>query len=202
MAEISTPVPCLIAGETTSTFRIAPMYLVAFSRLLASAGADKSPGSYEAKVRRARIVAQVRAVLPSGAEAPISSLDVMSLPIPAARALIAALTEGDGKEGEILSGDGDGVATGPILYKLGVPISASDGSGSAADITELEFHASTYGQVEDVLAGTDPVEQTLALLRTVARPPALLMMPTWAIDFVSIADGVKIAEKVLPRFLG
>ena len=95
--------------------------------------------------------------------------------------------------------DGDGVDK-AIIYELGTPIKVQ----GKDPITELEFCASTYGDVEDVLTADLAVQQTALLLSTVAKPlgTSLSRLPSWAIDNITVADGVSISRDVLPRFLG
>jgi hypothetical protein len=85
-------------------------------------------------------------------------------------------------------------------FQLGKPIPTDKGN-----ITELEFQASTLGDIEEVLYRSNGNAQALALIRSVASPlgqeTTLMSMPDWAVDAISIADGVTIREQVLPRFL-
>jgi hypothetical protein len=63
--------------------------------------------------------------------------------------------------------------------------------------------AKTFGEVERVLG--EPIQQLqcVTLLRTVAKPVgvSLLTMPTWAVDQITMADGMMIMDKILPSFL-
>lgn len=103
-------------------------------------------------------------------------------------------------ECEILSGDSaDGVSE-PILVKLGSPLKMGDES-----ITELEFHAKTYGDIEAVFAEDNPAEQTILFIENVAKPITsnlkLQALPSWAVDQITPNDGIFISRFVLPRFL-
>lgn len=176
---------------------------IGFSALLALvASATRGVGSDEAElqkaVERTRFSAQVQyyagdtLVIPDAAA-------LLQLPIKLARRIRAAFAEPDSKGGKIVDPNADGI-TSPIIYVLGTPIPTDKG-----EIKELEFQASTLGEVEDVLYRTNSHEQALALIRTVAVPlgqeTTLMTMPAWAVDLISIADGVTIAQEVLPRFL-
>jgi hypothetical protein len=90
--------------------------------------------------------------------------------------------------------------TEPVLLKLGAPISGTTGSESKA-ISELEFLAKTYGDIEQVLAGTNDMERTVALIKYVAKPAGMLSLPSWAVDSIDIRDGFFIQQEILPRFL-
>lgn len=103
-------------------------------------------------------------------------------------------------EPDILSNDeADGI-TAPILVKLSQPLKTSK-----EEITELEFMAKTFGDIESACAEINPLQQTLTLISTVARPVMssmkLQMLPSWAVDQISVIDGSFIAEHVTPRFL-
>lgn len=163
------------------------------------ATAMAKPESFDARLKRVRFIRQVKYF--SGETTPIELgvEDVMKMPIPAARKISGLFDEGEGLMGEIIR-DGDGVST-PILYKLGTPIPVAQGK---PPIVELEFFASTYGELEEVLAAGDTLHQAAMLIKTVAKPVhgTLQTLPSWASDKITIADGVTLARNVLPRFLG
>ena len=124
---------------------------------------------------------------------------ISQFPIPIARAIISALDEGQGESGEVIN-DGDGVSK-PLLYRLGTPIPLAGKDAQA--ITELEFSAQTYGQIEDVLAADNDVSRAIALIKSVASAPehaSLQSLPSWAVEKLSMADGTAIMRKVLPGF--
>lgn len=152
--------------------------------------------------KRLRLRHQVRAISDSGEKLQLEDLDITQLPIVYASKLNNLITNDDDKPGEVV-GKGDGISS-PILYRLGTPIKAQTGGESAA-ITELEFMASTYGDVEEVIAENDTLGQTVALIRSVAKPlgvnDTLQRLPEWALDRFTLADAFKITEEVLPRFL-
>lgn len=117
-----------------------------------------------------------------------------------AMAILAAIDIGQGSTGEVVS-KGDGATT-PIVYKLGTPIKMKSSKGSVS-ITEIEFMANTYGQLEDVLAADNQMDKVMELMNRVAVPlgiDTLTTMPSWAIDNMTVADGVIIMRDVLPNF--
>jgi len=153
----------------------------------------------EVALQRARIRYQTH-FLSSGKRVHPTADQLSQLPAAIARKIVAALPEGQGPVGEII-GDGDG-ATAPVIYKLGTPIAMKGKDGNEIRIEELEFMASTYGEIEDILAAETEVLRTLALL-AVAKPigaPGLTVLPQWAVDRISLSDGVTIMRDVASRF--
>jgi hypothetical protein len=149
-------------------------------------------------VERARFVEQVEYYAGEKRIAPdVTAL--LQMPFKLARKIRAAFNEPDVKPGKVVDDKADGI-TSPLLFTLGTPIATDKGN-----IIELEFQAKTLGDIEDVLYRTNPHDQALALIRSVAVPlgqeTALMAMPDWATAAISIADGVAIAQEVLPRFL-
>jgi hypothetical protein len=132
----------------------------------------------------------------NGSTTPIEPDDVTMMPIPNAQMLTTHLDEDEGIVGKVTK-EGDGIST-SIVYELGTPIPVT----GKEPITELEFLASTYGDVEDVLSANDSITQTAILIATVAKPPGMLQLPSWAVDAISVGDGVTIAKLVTPHFLG
>ncbi|QIW87518.1 tail assembly chaperone [Agrobacterium phage OLIVR4] len=72
-------------------------------------------------------------------------------------------------------------------------------------ITELEFHAKTYGDIEAVFAEDNAAEQTILFIENIAKPITsnlkLQALPSWAVDQITPNDGIFISRFVLPRFL-
>ncbi|MCA1530537.1 hypothetical protein [Bradyrhizobium yuanmingense] len=176
---------------------VRPLTFQAFVDCISEAQAMKTPTSLDARVRRVRMVRQVSYHI-NGTVIPMSMEEVLKLPIPDAHKISARLDENEGIAGKIVR-DGDGIDQ-AITYELGTPIPIGQGKDP---IRELEFHASTYGDIEDVLAADNPMNQTAKLIETVARPlgTSLMQLPSWAINLISVADGVTISKEILPRFL-
>lgn len=192
-------------GDTVITsIKVAPLTYADFVAIWLSTVADNRSrkGSATALLQRKRLVHQVHFLAAEGRRVTPSDTDITQLPLGLAKQLVASLEIGEGSEGAIIV-DGDGISS-PILYKLGNPISAKM-NGKDVSITELEFSASVYGDIEDVLATDGDIPQTLELIRKVGKPIGLgsiTSLPAWAIDRLSVADGVTIMRQVLPRFLG
>jgi hypothetical protein len=177
---------------------VKPLSFQAFSDCVTEAQGMKQPKSFEARIRRLRLQRQVT-YYTNGSTAPVSMEEVLKLSIPDARVLVARLDDHEGKAGKIVR-DGDGIDK-AITYELGTPISTGQGK---EPIRELEFHASTYGDIEDVMAADNPIQQAAVLIATIAKPlgSSLTLLPSWACSAISVADGVMISREILPRFLG
>jgi hypothetical protein len=177
---------------------VRPLTFMAFAECIANAQAMTDPKSFDARLRRLRMTSQVTYYSGAGA-VPMTMTDVLKLPIPAARVITSHLDDGEGVPGKVTR-DGDGISS-SIVYELGTPIPLGQGKGH---IKELEFQAATYGDIEDVLAVDSGIQQTLALITSVAKPlgTSLSLLPSWGISQITTADGVMISRDVLPRFLG
>ncbi|MEY9493753.1 hypothetical protein [Bradyrhizobium elkanii] len=177
---------------------IRPMTFQMFVDCISEAQSMKDAKTFEAKLRRLRMVKQVSYYI-NGSVVPVSMEDVLKLPIPDARKIVAKLDDAEGKAGKIIR-DGDGIDQ-AITYELGTPIPTGQGK---PPISELEFHARTYGDIEDVMAAPDSIQQASLLIATLAKPlgTSLTLLPSWAMNLITVADGVTISRDVLPRFLG
>ncbi|MGY2987715.1 hypothetical protein [Bradyrhizobium sp. USDA 4508] len=177
---------------------VRPLTFQAFVECINEAQAMRAPTSFDARIRRVRMIRQVAYHI-NGTVVPVAMEDVLKLPIPDTHKIAAKLDENEGKPGKIIR-DGDGIDQ-AITYELGTPIPVGQGK---EPIRELEFHASTYGDIEDVMAADNAMGQTAKLIETVAKPlgSTLMQLPSWAINLISVADGVTISKEILPRFLG
>lgn len=101
----------------------------------------------------------------------------------------------------IILADGNGFEK-PILIKLGSPIGQQNTTaGENADISELEFQVKTFGQLENILSEDNNMRRAAELISHVAKPAGMLQLPTWAVDQISMQDGLFIMNEVMPRFL-
>lgn len=176
---------------------VKPVTFSGFTEYLAEASALTAPRTIDAKLRRVRLAKQVT-YYANGTVAPISMTDVLKLSIPSARKLSARLDDSQGVAGKLVR-DGDGIDK-SIVYELGTPIQVQ----GKAPIKELEFQAKLYGDIEDVMSAPTPMQQTQLLISMIAKPlgTSLMLLPSWAVDQITVADGVTIMTEVLPRFLG
>lgn len=161
--------------------------------------AASAKGKPEAALQRERILHQTHFM--SGGERVVPDLSQLStLPATVAKAIINNLDADEGPAGKVIS-EGDGIAT-PIVVKLGSPIKVKDGKGVESELAELEFMASTYGELEDVLSSVDEIGKAMALLTNIASPVGsnLPRLPGFALDRITLADGLMIMRKVCPSF--
>jgi hypothetical protein len=177
---------------------VKPLSFQSFADCISEATSMASTKSFESKLRRVRMVKQVT-YYTNGTPVPVSLEEVLMLRIPDAHKIVGLLDDGEGKAGKIIR-DGDGIEK-AITYELGTPIPMGAGKDP---ITELEFHAKTFGDIEDVMAGDNTIAQTALLISSIAKPlgTSLTALPSWALTAISVADGVTISRDVLPRFLG
>jgi hypothetical protein len=183
-----------IDGATVNTLTFSK-----YAELMREANYMPGPKPYEIKLLRLRLAKQVTYHI-NGATTTITPDETTRIPTKSVWALQAQLdTNIDVKAGRVIR-SGDGVDT-AIGYELGTPIPTGQGK---PPITELEFLAPTLGDIEDVLTAVSGMDQTLQLIKSVAKPvhTSLQALPTWAIDQITVTDGVSIAQKVLPYFLG
>lgn len=182
--------------KVIDTITVAPLTFVDLVKLWNKA--VTAPGAYEVEMQRARIGHQAH-FMSDGKRIIPDKAQLAQLPRAVAMDIIAGLENG-GEYGEVLT-EGDGITT-PVHIRLGTPIEMKDGKGNVTAIAELEFVATTYGEVEEILAADGELNKTLALLRTLAAPvgSSLTRLPAWALDRITPADGLLVMRKVLPSF--
>lgn len=181
-------------------FVVEPINFVSLVRL-GNSLVIKNPRDTSKLLQRQRIFKQVTAFNEKG-KAPFTEVELAALS-PALGKKISRATEevlDQENECEIISpDDADGVSA-PILVKLGSPLVMGSES-----ITELEFHAKTYGDIEAVLAEDNPSEMTIIFIESLAKPITsdlkLQALPSWAVEQITPNDGIFISRFVLPRFL-
>jgi len=198
-------VPLIVKGDQIVEIEVNPIGFLGFQKIAAETNSLVPAGGKKWSImnKRLRIKAQVRVINTAGVKGVLDDLEITQLPIAYANKMNTALNSGDGEPGKIINA-GDGVAT-PILFALGTAIPVQS-NNETVEIKELEFLATTFGDVEEVMAETDPLSQAVALLRSVAKPvgvnESLQRLPDFALERLKLADGFKIIDDVLPRFLG
>jgi hypothetical protein len=187
-----------VGDKAVVSVAIKPLSFVAFSGYMNDARAVKGVTA-DVALRRIRLVRQVTYSDAMGNAIPMDEAEVLRFPVAAARKILNKLDDIVGKPGSLI-GNGDGISS-VITYKLGTPIPVA--GTDKTPIEEIEFLAKNYGDVEAMFIADDPITQTLAMLRTLAKPihKTLTSMPDWAVNAISIADGVTMAQQVVPRFL-
>ena len=176
---------------------VKPLGFLSYIECIDEARTLKDPKTWEGRLRRARMLRQVEYYI-NGTAARVSALELVKLSIPSARALTSKLNDSDGALGKIIR-PGDGIDK-AIVYELGKPIPVQ----GKAPIKELEFLAKNYGDVEDIMASADPLQQVNLLITNLAKPlgTSLTVLPSWALSHITISDGLAIMQQVLPPFLG
>jgi hypothetical protein len=192
------PISWQLGDTLIDSVVIKPLTFSSFVDGILAAQITTNGKSFEARLRRIRMVRQV-SYYAGATLVQVKPEDILKMPIVASRAIIAHLDDDEGVAGKIIV-DGDGIDK-AIVYQLGTPISLGAGK---TPIKEIEFHAATYGDVEDVLAVDVQIQQALILMSTLGKPlgTSLSLLPTWAINTITVAGGITISREILPRFLG
>lgn len=189
-----------VDGENGNYFEVRVIGWTKFIEVANSVTAKTTREMFAGQLR-ARVLAQTSAFDASGAAMTFTAVELSALPPKIGKELVRACDEVLNTEGEakILTENGDGI-TSPILVKLGQPLVMGEDK-----ITELEFHAKTFGDIEMIMAHEDRGTQCVIMIETIAKPVTsnlkLQRLASWAADAVSVNDGSFIAQKVLPRFL-
>jgi hypothetical protein len=209
MNTINTEVPAFFIGEVAiKRLEIAKIGFVAFCEVgdIAADG-ESDQKKVTNRIFRERIKRQVTAYDASNNAIKFDDAAAYGIPLKHAMAIKTALSQSDANEP--IEGKpstckmlhkGDGMLT-PIHISLGSPIKT--GSEDKV-IRELEFTARNLGDLEDFVSADTSLERAVALIR-VAAPVGpnltITVLPTWAIDQISLEDGVWIMQNVVPSFL-
>jgi hypothetical protein len=197
MTSISFKTPFQIGDDIFSSATILPLTFVKFVEVTRAALAKKTAkDDFKVMLQRERIMHQVQFATGGDKKIKLDESGLTQIPYREARDIVRALDEDEVERGSIIT-EGDGIDK-PILFKLGQAIKGTAGK----EIAELEFKAGGFSEMEAVLAAADDMEQTIALLSHVAKPigASLLSLPSWALEQISLADGITIMNKVRPRF--
>ncbi|MGL5736568.1 MAG: hypothetical protein ACRCYS_17025 [Beijerinckiaceae bacterium] len=194
--------PWVVGEKKVAKVKLAPLNLVKFEEVIRNAELARTRARSDNNRKyftREKVKACLRAEDAQGNAIALTEQDVLAMP----RRYAAEITEVAGLSldppGEVI-GDGDGFKS-PILYRLGTPLKLADG-----EISELEFTMKTYGDVEDILCSENMPQQVLAALKASAKPigtgsaSTLQVLPSWAVEQMTLADGLAIGDKVLPSF--
>lgn len=192
------PISLQLADRLIDGAIVKPITFSMYSDCWTEAQGMSQPKAFDARVRRVRMLKQVDYFV-NGSVTKLTVEELLRMPIPAFHAIGAVLDTEDEETGKIIR-PGDGISQ-AITYQLGKPISLGQGKDP---ISELEFLAKTYGEIEDVLSAGHGLAQASILISTVAKPlgTSLTALPSWAITQISLSDGVTIMREVLPHFLG
>lgn len=197
-----------VDGQTIVELNVSEINFKQFCDLVDSSTIASNEQASQRKMFRARVKAQVKCKLKvangSGSVIPMTDTLLNKMPIPHAVRLKDAVNEamlsGDPENSPKLISNGDGIAT-SIHLKLGVPIKFQ---GDKPPITELEFRADVFEDLEDAILADNRVQQIFGLMKIakpIDGPENLSSLPTWAVEQLSFEDGMFIANQVLPSFM-
>lgn len=195
--------PFLVGDKSIARLFVKPINFMDFVKIGNETSTQlPKDGDWQMLNRRLRIKHQVTAFTASDEAVKMDDLSLSQMPRKYAVQMVKFLNADGDKEGKLIT-EGD-VVSESVLYMLGTPIRVK-GDSEVTEIVELEFQAQTFGDVEEILAETNPMDQTAKMLQTLARPVGanvnLMAMPSWALEQISLADGINMMELVLPRFL-
>lgn len=187
----------VIGDKVITKIVVSRLYFVALLNIVKEANKKaETNDDVQREVEMLRFVRQVEYYAGTEIVTP-DPIALREMPIPLARKIRAEFADATSKGGKLISGDGISI---PAIYELGTPIPTDKG-----EIKELEFMATTLGDIENVIYRTNTHDQTLALLSSVATPlgteTTLQALPSWALDLITIADAVVIGEKIVPLFV-
>lgn len=187
-----------IGDVAIKQFRVRQLLFAEFAEVARSVARGENA---KLSFTRERIKRQVEAIDKDGKSHTLDDLNISMIPLVYGRQLPELVNYDTSPMGNVLDG-GDGISS-PMLFQLGTPIKVKTGDGND-EIKELEFSAKTYGDIEAVIAAENSIEQAIELINTCAKPvnSSLQTLPSWAIDGMTMGDGMAITNKVLPRFLG
>lgn len=195
-------IPFLADGKSIEKININPIFFKSFTRIAQEVADRSTPEKFNIMNRRARLIHQTELVTSAGDILKFNEMSLTQLPIVYAKQLDKLLNDGQGDAGEIVN-DGDGISS-SVIYKLGTPIKMN-ANAEGLTIYELEFMASTFGQIEEAMAESNSAAQAVKLLETIAKPVAIDIpmqaLPSWAVDQITMGDGFVIGDKIVPRFL-
>lgn len=199
--------PYMIGEARVDRLVVKPIGLAAFLKARDAARqamAVAKASDFPKFIARERRAIQISAIDAAGKAFAISETAMMEMPIRYAVAADRAMQEVLDDAGTIvIEGDGAGSA---VIYALGKPLTASTKGGDAVEISEIEFNARTLRDVEDVLAAGEGLDGALAFIQKCGKPVGkdvtLQALPSWAVEQISLADGVQILNEVMPGFFG
>lgn len=198
--------PFLVGDRRIASLRMPQMSFVKFVASMEAAEfamlRDGASGKTMLKYVARERLRMLTAISDKGETVKLDDTAIMMMPRRYALRAMSAAAFDEEEPGEVVV-DGNGIDI-PVLFRLGVPLKMMSKTGDL-EIREIEFRARTFGDIEDVIGERTTYAQALALLRRCAKPVGspipLQSLPDWAIDQISVADGLKIAEGVLQSFL-
>lgn len=197
-----------INGKHITKFEVKSINFMQFAALGANASSmENSQPGIQRRMFRERVKAQVKAINGDGSSVSLDEASLAHIPAACAMhiktALSTVLMQGNPEEPKLLSDkDADGI-TKAIHIRLGTPIRYKEGANER-EIWELEFSAKTLSDIEDVLIADSKLDQAKAML-SLARPVGpdikLTTLPSWAVDQITMMDGLWIMSNAISPFL-
>ena len=190
--------PVFIGEVPIDYFEVQNMTFKDFATCVERANEAAGGDDLTKHLQRERILMQVKAHKSDGTVVPMNVENLLMMPLAYGKVFTSHLLKDTSPPGEVLE-SGDGISA-PILYRLGTPIKTGN---EEKEIIELEFQAKTFGDIEDILAAENHVQKTLKMIEMLGRPVGdlgLVTLPSWAISQITIVDGSKIMNSVLPSF--
>lgn len=199
--EIKKDAPVLVGEKPIAKLIVRPLTLAEFCKCLERAAQQASgPDQLRKWQNRENRKAQIKAYDAADKLVTLTDADILNMPRVYAGPIADAMsmTNNAPPKGEILS-KGDAAST-RVHYRFGTPIKTGT---EGVTFEEVEFFAPTIGDIEDTQAEPNPLLRTLAFIRTCAAPVNSNMprLPSWAVESVTLVDGVTIMEEIIPAFL-
>lgn len=174
---------------------VRPIMYAAFVESVQDTLTMRAPSTFEAKLKRNRMHKQSTFYI-GNAQTQVNIEDLAQLPIRVAQNILKKIEDSDNASPGKITRQGNGIDSSAV-FELGTAIPGKP------SIKELEFHAKTYGDIEDVMAQATGLQQSLMMIRTIAKPigTSLMALPSWAVSQITMADGFAIMNTVLPLFI-
>ena len=196
-----------INGKHITKFEVHPINFIKFANIGSMATSmESTPQGIQKRMFRERIKAQVKAINGDGSSVSLDETAVAHIPVASAMriktAMMNVLANTGSEEPKLLSEGADGI-TKAIHIRLSTPITMKDSKGEK-EIWELEFQAKTLSDIEDAIIADNKIDQAKAIL-AVARPIgpdiSLTVLPSWAVEQITMQDGLWIMTNAMDPFL-
>lgn len=197
-----------INGKHITKFEVHPISFVRFAEIGSMATSmESTQHGIQKRIFRERLKTQVKAINGDGSSVTLDEGAVAKIPLSCAmqlkNAIMHVLVQDKAEEPKLLSDKkADGISK-AIHIRLGTPIKYKEGNVER-EIWELEFQAKTLSDIEDVIIADNKIDQAKAIL-AIAKPIGpdikLTALPSWAIDQITMLDGLWIMSNAMGPFL-
>jgi len=197
--KLETNSPFKLEGKEIDHFLLRPIKFRKYCDIRRVSFISKEPSIL---MSRLLLIEYASAITSSGETIALDAKSILLIPRNYSKKIVSLMFSNIGVAGEVVQNSKN--IDMAAIYKLGTPINVKSGE-TTNQIIELEFIAKTYGDVEKVITEDDEVRQGLAFIESCASPLgsdlSLMSLPEWAVDEISLADGLAITNEVLPSFL-